>query len=118
MMNSPLAQRRAGIPLHVTSLPGPGACGSLGSDAYRFVDFLAAAGQSVWQTLPVGLFLVVGLLFLSLSLHVGVLVFFCFVFLFVTGWLTGDEAASLSLLEERLQCAWQGFQQRACVDVL
>ncbi len=53
-MNNPLLQRRAGILLHITSLPGPGRCGSLGADAYRFVDFLAAAGHSVWQTLPVG----------------------------------------------------------------
>ncbi|UMG93553.1 4-alpha-glucanotransferase [Nocardioides sp. TF02-7] len=44
----PLAVRRAGVLLHVTSLPS----GDLGEDAYRFVDFLAAAGCSVWQVLP------------------------------------------------------------------
>lgn len=36
--------------LHVTSLPG----GRLGREAYRFVDWLAAAGQSWWQVLPLG----------------------------------------------------------------
>ncbi|HST24472.1 MAG TPA: 4-alpha-glucanotransferase [Gaiellaceae bacterium] len=36
--------------LHVTSLPG----GRLGPEAYRFVDWLAAAGQSWWQVLPLG----------------------------------------------------------------
>ncbi len=36
--------------LHVTSLPG----GRLGREAFRFVDWLAAAGQSWWQTLPLG----------------------------------------------------------------
>ena len=49
-----LDRRRAGILLHLTSLPGPGPCGSLGPDAYRFVDFLAGCGMSVWQMLPVG----------------------------------------------------------------
>lgn len=36
--------------LHPTSLPG----GRLGPEAYRFVDWLAAAGQSWWQVLPLG----------------------------------------------------------------
>ncbi len=42
--------RSAGLLLHVTSLPG----GTLGPAAYRFVDFLKAAGQRWWQMLPVG----------------------------------------------------------------
>ncbi len=36
--------------LHPTSLPG----GRLGTEAYGFVDWLAAAGQSWWQVLPLG----------------------------------------------------------------
>jgi 4-alpha-glucanotransferase len=39
-----------GVQLHPTSLPG----GRLGAEAYAFVDWLAAAGQSWWQTLPLG----------------------------------------------------------------
>lgn len=46
--------RKSGILLHPTSLPGPGGIGSLGDDAYRFVDFLRHAGQSLWQVLPLG----------------------------------------------------------------
>lgn len=46
----PFRQRHGGILLHVTSLPG----GDLGTDAYRFVDFLAEAGVTVWQILPLG----------------------------------------------------------------
>jgi 4-alpha-glucanotransferase len=42
--------RSAGILLHPTSLPG----GRLGAEAYRFVDWLEAAGQSWWQMLPLG----------------------------------------------------------------
>jgi 4-alpha-glucanotransferase len=43
-----LARRSSGVLLHVTSLPG----GRLGPDAYEFVDWLEAAGQSWWQILP------------------------------------------------------------------
>jgi 4-alpha-glucanotransferase len=42
--------RSSGVLLHPTSLPG----GRLGEEAYRFVDWLAAAGQSWWQVLPLG----------------------------------------------------------------
>ncbi len=49
-----LKQRRAGILLHPTSLPGPLGSGDLGPNAYWFVDFLQNSGISVWQTLPLG----------------------------------------------------------------
>jgi 4-alpha-glucanotransferase len=49
-----LDHRRAGVLLHPTSLPGAGGNGTLGREALRFVDFLAAAGVSVWQVLPLG----------------------------------------------------------------
>jgi 4-alpha-glucanotransferase len=48
----PLAVRRAGVLLHITSLPSATGHGDLGPEAYRFVDFLAAAGCTVWQVLP------------------------------------------------------------------
>lgn len=47
-----LEQRSAGVLLHITSLPGPHGVGDFGPDAYRFVDWLAEAGQRVWQLLP------------------------------------------------------------------
>ena len=46
-MNLP---RSSGVQLHPTSLPG----GRLGREAHRFVDWLAEAGQSWWQMLPLG----------------------------------------------------------------
>lgn len=61
---SPLFQRRtAGVLLHPTSLPrSESYCGevnekvfgTLGKEAYAFVDFIADAGFSVWQMLPTG----------------------------------------------------------------
>src|SRR5580704_7265132 len=46
--------RSSGILLHPTSLPGPYGVGDLGPEARRFVDFLAASGQTLWQVLPLG----------------------------------------------------------------
>ena len=43
-------ERSSGVQLHLTSLPG----GRLGREAYDFVDWLHAAGQSWWQLLPIG----------------------------------------------------------------
>ena len=47
--SGPFDVRRAGVLLHVTSLPGGS---DLGSAAFGFVDFLAEAGCTVWQVLP------------------------------------------------------------------
>ena len=46
--------RASGILMPVFSLPGPWGIGTLGREAYRFVDFLADARQSFWQILPIG----------------------------------------------------------------
>ena len=45
-------RRQAGVLLHPTSLPSPYGIGDLGHTAYHFVDFLEAAGQKLWQILP------------------------------------------------------------------
>ena len=44
--------RESGILMHITSLPGPYGIGTMGKQAYGFVDFLVSAGQSCWQILP------------------------------------------------------------------
>src|SRR2546425_11948837 len=46
--------RASGILLHPTSLPGRFGIGDLGPPAYAFADFLAGAGQHIWQVLPIG----------------------------------------------------------------
>ena len=47
-------RRRAGIILHPASLPSPDGIGDFGRYAFEFVDFLQAAGMSIWQILPLG----------------------------------------------------------------
>ena len=46
--------RASGILLHPTSFPSRFGIGDLGTEAYRFIDFLAASGQQIWQVLPLG----------------------------------------------------------------
>lgn len=44
--------RQCGVLMPVSSLPGAGGIGCFGKQAYNFVDFLAQAGQQIWQILP------------------------------------------------------------------
>lgn len=44
--------RESGILMHITSLPGPYGVGTMGKQAFAFVDFLREAGQKYWQILP------------------------------------------------------------------
>src|SRR5574344_2415684 len=47
-------ERKSGILLHPTSLPGTPGIGTLGEYAYKFVDWLIDADMSLWQILPLG----------------------------------------------------------------
>ena len=46
--------RKSGILMHITSLPGPYGVGTMGKNAYAFLDFLHKSGQQSWQLLPLG----------------------------------------------------------------
>ena len=46
--------RTSGVLMHLTSLPSPYGVGTMGQAARDFADFLAAAGQTWWQILPIG----------------------------------------------------------------
>ncbi len=71
-MSTPLlAQRRCGVLLHPTSLPGQGYCGDFGDDARRFVDLITGAGLSIWQVLPLGPTHRDGCPYQSFSVHAG-----------------------------------------------
>ena len=46
--------RRSGVLLPIASLPSAYGIGTFSKEAYEFVDFLAQAGQKLWQILPLG----------------------------------------------------------------
>ena len=48
------SKRRAGVLLHISSLPSNYGIGTLGDAAYKFIDFLQNAKQRVWEILPIG----------------------------------------------------------------
>src|SRR5215218_10351005 len=47
-------QRASGVLAHPTSFPGPHGIGDIGDAAFRFIDWLAVAGQRYWQVMPLG----------------------------------------------------------------
>lgn len=109
-----LDRRRAGVLLHLTSLPGRGPCGSLGPEAHAFIDFLADSGMTVWQMLPVGPTLSERSPYQNSSAHAGEPLLIALEPLVEAGWLDDlpvddTEAAKI----EALSLAWSGFQARA-----
>lgn len=86
-MTSLLDKRRAGVLLHITSLPGRGECGDLGREAYNFVNFLHDTGVTVWQTLPLGMPHGDGSPYQCLSAHAGNPALISIDWLMEKGWL-------------------------------
>ncbi len=78
---------RAGVLLHVSSLPA----GNFGVDAYKFIDFLAEIGASIWQTLPLNMPHDDGSPYQCLSAHAGRLAFICLESLVTQGLLNKDD---------------------------
>lgn len=109
-----LTARRAGILLHPTSLPGPSGSGVLGDDAFRFIEFLAAAGQTLWQMLPLGPTHANGSPYQCLSVHAGNPQLICLDRLTRYGWLDRDDGAARAAdRATALAQAHAGFLQRA-----
>ena len=66
--------RRSGILLHPTSLPGQYGIGTLGQEAFNWIDFLAASGQRLWQVMPLAQRVMVIALISALVLLRGILI--------------------------------------------
>ncbi|MEN9460701.1 MAG: hypothetical protein RIS84_721 [Pseudomonadota bacterium] len=113
------SQRRAGVLLHPTSLPGTLGNGDFGAQAYRFVDFLAASGLSVWQVLPLNPPHSELSPYQCQSSHAGNLLLVDLTALEEKGWLAPLEIAPESVGEQRCQRlqrlaqAYHGFKQVA-----
>ncbi|NOT13642.1 MAG: 4-alpha-glucanotransferase [Methylococcaceae bacterium] len=114
-MNGILDQRRAGILLHISSLPG----GDLGQDAYYFVNFLHDCGITVWQTLPLGMTHTDGSPYQCLSAHAGNPTFISVERIISQGWLDKSELCETcrGTLAYKKNClidkAYFGFLDRA-----
>lgn len=111
----PFAQRQAGILLHPTSLPGTGACGDLGAEAFRFVDFLASAGIGVWQMLPLGPTHADRSPYQCTSVHAGNPRLISLQRLREWGWLEGDAVVESDerARADQLRAAFAGYQRSA-----
>src|ERR1051326_4456562 len=89
-----LFPRSSGLLLHPTSLPGHYGIGDLGEWAYRFVDFLELAGQTIWQVLPLGPTSYGDSPYQSLSAFAGNPLLISLDKLIGAGWLSGEDVAS------------------------
>jgi 4-alpha-glucanotransferase len=115
-VNDILNKRRAGILLHITSLPGAGAHGDLGREAYHFVKFLHDAGVTVWQVLPLGMTHNDGSPYQCLSAHAGNPALINIDWLVERGWLNRAEKCEECAGDCVRQClitkAYYGFLER------
>jgi len=112
-----LDRRRAGVLLHLTSLPGSGSCGDLGSEARNFVNFLVDCGMSVWQMLPVGPTQAEGSPYQTSSAHAGSPHLISLEPLAARGWLDAGAiprgADPVEAKRRALRVAWEGFRRQA-----
>lgn len=117
-----LETRNAGILLHPTSLPDGPDNGTLGPDAYRFVDFLHEAGMAAWQILPHGPTHEDLSPYLCMSTHAGNPDWISTTLLVDAGWLKPEEANDPAHTrdphkrDECLRKASQGFADVASTE--
>jgi 4-alpha-glucanotransferase len=106
-----LDRRRAGVLLHLTSLPDGLGNGDMGHAAYRFIEFLQAVGVSVWQMLPLGPTHGDDSPYQSLSIHAGNPLLISLDWLADRGWLDSERprSPSDSADEVRRRCLDEAF---------
>lgn len=107
-------QRRAGVLLHISSLPSAYYTGDLGAEAYRFIDFLHDVGARVWQTLPINMPHADNSPYQCLSAHAGNPDFISLEALQAQGWLEKDDLTQpIYSKTPLLMRAYTAFNQRA-----
>ena len=88
-------ERSSGLLLHISSLPSYGGIGDMGPAAYAFADFLAAAGQRLWQVLPLGPTGYGNSPYAALSAFAGNPLLISLELLADRGWIDGDRLENL-----------------------
>lgn len=108
-----MSARRAGVLCHVTSMPGELDYGDLGTNAYKFIDFLSSSGFTVWQILPLGPIHTGLCPYKSSSVHAGNPQLISLEWLTKKGWLRQDELSKsfASAKTHRLQCIQQAYKR-------
>ncbi len=113
-------KRRAGVLLHITSLPSNGVCGDLGQQARNFVDFLCGSGISLWQTLPIGPTGFGDSPYQTISVHAGNPRLINLDQVIEKGWLQAypldEELLSDEGKQFGLSLSWDGFKERASAE--
>ncbi len=119
--------RTSGILLHPTSLAGGHGIGDLGPSARKFADWLHAAGQRIWQVLPLGPVGYGESPYQLFSAFAGNPLLISLDVLVERGWARAEELAdaprcgadrveferAVPWKTERLRRAWRGFRERA-----
>lgn len=95
-------QRACGTLLHISSLPSRGGIGDLGEEAYRFIDFLAASHQRLWQVLPTSPPAVGNSPYSATSAFAGNPLFISIERLATHGWLRNEEVRDLAGAERKV----------------
>ncbi|MCH9699587.1 MAG: 4-alpha-glucanotransferase [Gammaproteobacteria bacterium] len=117
-----LNHRRAGVLLHITSIPAAYGNGYLGQEAKNFIDFLANSKISVWQMLPLGPTHHHGSPYQTLSVHANNALFIDLPWLMEKGWLSAQSLEpqfelttenTESFRKQILTDAYTGFIQSA-----
>lgn len=115
--DSCLGGRRAGVMLHITSLPGSGIHGDMGDEARHFVDFLVDSGFSYWQTLPAGPTRSDNSPYSTSSIHAGNPLLIDLNYLVQKNWLYASSSNKGTLTEksrlQALRMAWHGYGKQA-----
>ena len=108
----PNATRRAGVLLHISSLPaGDSSTGNFGADAFKFIDFLASIGASIWQTLPLNMPHDDGSPYQCLSAHAGRLEFISLENLVIQGLLNTEDLAHADNRQALFNKAYSNYKQ-------
>lgn len=115
--------RRAGVLLHISSLPSAYYTGDLGAEAYRFVDFLHETGATVWQTLPINMTHADHSPYQCLSAHAGNPDFISLEALRDQGLLTNEDISGLitdksALLAKAYLAFAEQADTKACQDFM
>ncbi len=100
--------RKSGILMHISSLPSNYGIGTMGKEAYNFIDFLEKTNQKVWQVLPVGHTSYGDSPYQSYSSYGGNPYFIDLDFLFKDGYLKKEELETISggINTEKVNYGW------------